>query len=63
MFGMFPMAIRVCFYLFSFSVCSPQKLHLTAVSENVLIENIEIFKGNGFEFLIDEDGNTICTRD
>ncbi|KAM6964547.1 mismatch repair endonuclease PMS2 isoform 2-T2 [Tautogolabrus adspersus] len=33
----------------------PQKLHLTAVSENVLMENIEIFRKNGFEFLIDED--------
>uniref|UniRef100_A0AAX7VC56 Mismatch repair endonuclease PMS2 n=1 Tax=Astatotilapia calliptera TaxID=8154 RepID=A0AAX7VC56_ASTCA len=37
----------------------PQKLHLTAVSENVLIENIEIFKGNGFEFLIDEDAQVM----
>ncbi|XP_020503800.2 mismatch repair endonuclease PMS2 isoform X1 [Labrus bergylta] len=33
----------------------PQKLHLTAVSENILMENIEIFRKNGFEFLIDED--------
>uniref|UniRef100_A0A7N6AUX8 Mismatch repair endonuclease PMS2 n=1 Tax=Anabas testudineus TaxID=64144 RepID=A0A7N6AUX8_ANATE len=33
----------------------PQKLHLTAISENVLIENIEIFRKNGFEFLINED--------
>lgn len=39
--------------------CRPQKLHLTAVSENVLIENIEIFRKNGFEFLIDEDGMNI----
>lgn len=37
-------------------VCSPQKLHLTAVSESVLIENLEIFRKNGFEFLVDEDG-------
>uniref|UniRef100_A0A3Q3CCQ9 Mismatch repair endonuclease PMS2 n=1 Tax=Haplochromis burtoni TaxID=8153 RepID=A0A3Q3CCQ9_HAPBU len=37
----------------------PQKLHLTAVSENVLIENIEIFRGNGFEFLIDEDAQVM----
>jgi len=34
----------------------PQKLHLTAVSENVLMENLEIFQKNGFDFLIDEDG-------
>ncbi|XP_041830869.1 mismatch repair endonuclease PMS2 [Melanotaenia boesemani] len=33
----------------------PQKLHLTAINENVLLENIEIFRKNGFEFLVDED--------
>ncbi|XP_072522856.1 mismatch repair endonuclease PMS2 [Salminus brasiliensis] len=33
----------------------PQNLHLTAVSETILIENLEIFKKNGFDFLIDED--------
>uniref|UniRef100_A0A1A8C163 Mismatch repair endonuclease PMS2 n=1 Tax=Nothobranchius kadleci TaxID=1051664 RepID=A0A1A8C163_NOTKA len=38
---------------------APQKLHLTAVSENVLIENIEIFQKNGFEFLIDEDAQVM----
>ncbi|XP_015248587.1 PREDICTED: mismatch repair endonuclease PMS2 [Cyprinodon variegatus] len=37
----------------------PQKLHLTAVSENVLIENLEIFQKNGFEFLIDEDAQVM----
>ncbi|XP_044034890.1 mismatch repair endonuclease PMS2 isoform X2 [Siniperca chuatsi] len=37
----------------------PQKLHLTAISENVLIENIEIFRKNGFEFLVDEDAQVM----
>uniref|UniRef100_A0A668AL45 Mismatch repair endonuclease PMS2 n=1 Tax=Myripristis murdjan TaxID=586833 RepID=A0A668AL45_9TELE len=37
----------------------PQKLHLTAVNENVLMENIEIFRKNGFEFLIDEDAQVM----
>ncbi|XP_069547459.1 mismatch repair endonuclease PMS2 [Brachyistius frenatus] len=37
----------------------PQKLHLTAVSENVLMENIEIFRKNGFEFLVDEDAQVM----
>ncbi|XP_032358933.1 mismatch repair endonuclease PMS2 [Etheostoma spectabile] len=37
----------------------PQKLHLTAVSENVLMENIEIFQKNGFEFLVDEDAQVM----
>ncbi|XP_027145624.1 mismatch repair endonuclease PMS2 isoform X2 [Larimichthys crocea] len=38
---------------------APQKLHLPAVSENILIENIEIFRKNGFEFLVDEDGQVM----
>ncbi|XP_074518976.1 mismatch repair endonuclease PMS2 [Halichoeres trimaculatus] len=37
----------------------PQKLHLTAISENVLMENVEIFRKNGFEFLIDEDAQVM----
>uniref|UniRef100_A0A3B3D559 Mismatch repair endonuclease PMS2 n=1 Tax=Oryzias melastigma TaxID=30732 RepID=A0A3B3D559_ORYME len=37
----------------------PQKLHLTAISENVLMENIEVFRKNGFEFLIDEDAQVM----
>lgn len=37
-------------------ICSPQKLHLTAVSENILMENIDIFRKNGFEFQVNEDG-------
>ncbi|XP_078146754.1 mismatch repair endonuclease PMS2 [Centroberyx gerrardi] len=37
----------------------PQNLHLTAVSENVLMENVEIFRKNGFDFLIDEEGQVM----
>lgn len=37
----------------------PQNLHLTAVSENVLMENLEIFRKNGFDFLIDEDAQVM----
>ncbi|XP_062298138.1 mismatch repair endonuclease PMS2 [Scomber scombrus] len=37
----------------------PQKLQLTAISENVLMENIEIFRKNGFEFLVDEDAQVM----
>ncbi|KAM8837823.1 mismatch repair endonuclease PMS2 [Spinachia spinachia] len=38
---------------------APQKLHLPAVSENVLLENMEIFQKNGFEFLVDEDAQVM----
>ncbi|KAG7260546.1 hypothetical protein CRUP_024738 [Coryphaenoides rupestris] len=38
---------------------APQKLHLTAVGENVLMENLEIFQKNGFDFLIDEDAQAM----
>ncbi|NXS67927.1 PMS2 endonuclease, partial [Pandion haliaetus] len=33
----------------------PQNLNLTAVNETVLIENVEIFRKNGFDFVIDEN--------
>ncbi|XP_028940561.1 mismatch repair endonuclease PMS2, partial [Antrostomus carolinensis] len=33
----------------------PQSLNLTAVSETVLIENLEIFRKNGFDFVINEN--------
>ncbi|KAK9502756.1 hypothetical protein O3M35_011466 [Rhynocoris fuscipes] len=33
----------------------PQKLELTAANENILIDNIDIFKKNGFDFKIDEE--------
>ncbi|XP_063090216.1 mismatch repair endonuclease PMS2 isoform X2 [Cavia porcellus] len=33
---------------------SPQTLNLTAVNEAILIENLEIFRKNGFDFVIDE---------
>lgn len=33
----------------------PQTLNLTAVNEAVLIENLDIFRKNGFDFVIDED--------
>ncbi|KAM5228479.1 mismatch repair endonuclease PMS2 [Ctenodactylus gundi] len=32
----------------------PQTLNLTAVNEAVLIENLEIFRKNGFDFVVDE---------
>ena len=35
---------------------SPLNLELTASSEVILMDNIEIFRKNGFEFLIDEQG-------
>ncbi|XP_077358133.1 mismatch repair endonuclease PMS2-like isoform X1 [Festucalex cinctus] len=37
----------------------PQKLHLTAVNENVLMENIDVFRKNGFEFQIDEEAQVM----
>ncbi|NXS10546.1 PMS2 endonuclease, partial [Neodrepanis coruscans] len=33
----------------------PQNLNLTAVNEGVLIENLEIFRKNGFDFVINEN--------
>ncbi|XP_051877095.1 mismatch repair endonuclease PMS2 isoform X2 [Pristis pectinata] len=36
---------------------APQNLHLTAVSETILMENMDIFRKNGFEFIINEQGD------
>ncbi|XP_069762812.1 mismatch repair endonuclease PMS2 isoform X2 [Narcine bancroftii] len=33
---------------------APQNLHLTAVSENILMENMDIFRKNGFDFITNE---------
>ncbi|XP_016064287.1 PREDICTED: mismatch repair endonuclease PMS2 [Miniopterus natalensis] len=33
----------------------PQTLNLTAVNEAILLENLEIFRKNGFDFVIDEN--------
>ncbi|RZF47591.1 hypothetical protein LSTR_LSTR012213 [Laodelphax striatellus] len=35
----------------------PQKLELTAINEGILIDNLEIFNANGFEFKIDDEAN------
>ncbi|NWX95602.1 PMS2 endonuclease, partial [Nothoprocta ornata] len=34
---------------------APQNLNLTAVNETILIENLEIFRKNGFDFVINEN--------
>lgn len=34
---------------------APQNLYLTAVNESILMENMDIFKKNGFEFIINEE--------
>uniref|UniRef100_A0A8C8R9N2 PMS1 homolog 2, mismatch repair system component n=1 Tax=Pelusios castaneus TaxID=367368 RepID=A0A8C8R9N2_9SAUR len=34
---------------------APQNLNLTAVNETILIENLDIFRKNGFDFIINED--------
>uniref|UniRef100_A0A1B6EBR8 MutL C-terminal dimerisation domain-containing protein n=1 Tax=Clastoptera arizonana TaxID=38151 RepID=A0A1B6EBR8_9HEMI len=36
----------------------PQQLNLTAVNEYILLENLDVFKANGFEFDIDENAQT-----
>lgn len=38
----------------------PQTLELTAVNEAMLLDNIEGFKKNGFEFKVDEDRSVGC---
>ncbi|KAF7242876.1 Mismatch repair endonuclease PMS2, partial [Varanus komodoensis] len=35
---------------------TPQNLNLTAINESILMENLEIFQKNGFDFIIDRNG-------
>uniref|UniRef100_A0A670XYF0 MutL C-terminal dimerisation domain-containing protein n=1 Tax=Pseudonaja textilis TaxID=8673 RepID=A0A670XYF0_PSETE len=45
-----------CCFLFSVSrFFRPQNLNLTAVSESILMDNLEIFQKNGFDFVVDEN--------
>lgn len=43
---------------------SPKPIELTAANEEILIENIEVFRKNGFNFAINVNGNyTTLIRD
>ena len=35
----------------------PLSLELTAVNEDIVMDNVEVFRKNGFEFYIDKEGN------
>ena len=35
---------------------SPKSLNLTAVNESLVMENLDIFRRNGFDFLIKPEG-------
>ena len=37
-------------------LCRPKRLELTSVSENIVMDNIEIFRMNGFHFHVDPEG-------
>ena len=36
----------------------PKLLELTAVSENIILDNLEIFRMNGFHFHVDHNGES-----
>ena len=38
----------------------PVDLQLTPVNESILLENLDMFRRNGFEFSIDLNGEQIC---
>lgn len=42
-------------YYLSFKIFSPQQLELTGVNEQILMDNLDVFKKNGFSFEINED--------
>lgn len=48
--NMLPVCINHCFCLYR-----AQQLELTGVNEQILMDNLDIFKKNGFTFEIDEE--------
>lgn len=40
-----------------FTIYSPQNLELTGVNEQILLDNLDVFKKNGFTFEINEAAN------
>ena len=52
------MCVRVCVIMLRY-LCRPISLELTAVNEGIVLDNIEVFRKNGFEFAIDEDGTVL----
>lgn len=41
-------------FFFFFSIYSPQNLELSGVNEQILMDNLDVFKKNGFTFEINE---------
>lgn len=44
-------------FIFCFFTFSPQNLDLTAVSEAVLLDNLNIFEKSGFKFNVSEENS------
>ena len=44
------------YWLITSVVVRPLSLELTAVNEDIVTDNIEVFRKNGFEFSIDKEG-------
>lgn len=44
-------------YMYAFVFCfRPQNLELTASNEIILMDNLEVFRKNGFDFIVNEHG-------
>ena len=54
------LSVCVCVHITSnFLLCRPISLELTAVNEGVIMDNMHVFRKNGFEFSVDEDGKAL----
>ena len=47
---------KITGYYWSLFPNSPKPLNLTAANESLLIDNMDLFRSNGFEFVINKDG-------
>ena len=50
----FLFTVTTCTKLCPF-VCRPQNLELTSSNEIILMESIEVFRKNGFDFVVNEE--------
>lgn len=46
----------ICSFNILYCFFRPQNLVLTASNETILVDNIDVFKKNGFDFIVEADG-------
>ena len=53
--------IAILFFIRPICFTSPKQLNLTSANESLLMDSMDIFRSNGFEFIINKDGSLYST--